>query len=119
MDWDASTRTVTAVKGSTTVKLTYGTSAARVNGMTVKLDVAPMDIQGRTFVPLRFVSEALGAEVGYDGKRQVVAVRTIGGTGGVRPDASNPNPGEAPDAPVQSKPAAAEAYVVHDQLLRA
>ena len=112
VDWDASTRTVTAVKGSTTVKLTYGTSAARVNGMNVKLEVPPMDIQGRTFVPLRFVSEALGAEVGYDGKRQVVSVRTIGGTGGVKPDASNPNTGTATDAPVQSKPAAAEAYVV-------
>ncbi len=116
VDWDAGTRTVTASKGDTTVKLTYGTANARVNGMTVKLDVAPMDIQGRTFVPLRFVSEALGAEVGYDSKRNVVSVKRNGGTGGVKPGSAKPNSGAATDAPVQSKPAVAEAYVVQGRV---
>jgi hypothetical protein len=103
VDWDASTRTVTASKGAITVKLTYGTANAHVNGMTVKLEVPPMDIRGRTFVPLRFVSEALGAEVGYDGKRNAVFVKTNGGNG-------------APSAPDQPQPAAAEAYAVQGRV---
>ncbi len=42
---------------------------------TIKpLDVPPKSINGRTMVPLRFVSEQLGAKVGWDGKTKRVTI---------------------------------------------
>ncbi|MDQ6423644.1 stalk domain-containing protein [Paenibacillus sp. LHD-117] len=82
VSWDEKTRTVTAVKDATTVKLTIDAATAHVNAQAVTLDVPPMLLQGKTYVPLRFVSEALGAEVGYDAKRKVASVNTMAGAGG-------------------------------------
>ena len=52
----------------TTIVLTVGDTSALVNDNAVTLDVAPFIKDGRTFVPLRFVSEQLGGEVTYDTK---------------------------------------------------
>ncbi len=39
-----------------------------VNGHIIKTDADPYIESGTTFVPVRFVSEAIGADVGWDGK---------------------------------------------------
>jgi hypothetical protein len=52
----------------TTIVLTIGSPVATVNGGSVTLDVAPFIKDSRTFVPLRFVSEQLGANVTYTTK---------------------------------------------------
>lgn len=51
-----------------TIELWIGKYAARVNGAEVKLDQPPSinPLTGRTLVPLRFVSEILGAAVEWD-----------------------------------------------------
>jgi len=51
-----------------TIVLTIGSPVATVNGGSVTLDVAPFIKDSRTFVPLRFVSEQLGANVTYTTK---------------------------------------------------
>ena len=38
---------------------------AEVNGKKVKIDAPPVIIDDSTFVPLRFIAEAFGAEVRY------------------------------------------------------
>jgi photosystem II stability/assembly factor-like uncharacterized protein len=54
------------------IDLYIGKRTARVNGQVFTIDVAPAIYAGRTFVPARFVSESLGAEVTWDAaKRQV------------------------------------------------
>jgi|GEM_PF-666750 len=59
--------------GRRTVKLTVGSTAATVDGKPYTLDAAPYITAGRTLVPVRFVSEALGADVEWiEEKRQVV-----------------------------------------------
>jgi len=59
---------------STEVIVTVGSKVAYVNGKMQTLDV-PAEIKGgRTFVPLRFVSEAFGAYVNYDSEDQMVEV---------------------------------------------
>ncbi|MGE0492058.1 MAG: stalk domain-containing protein [Vulcanimicrobiota bacterium] len=78
--YDGPTRTIKATKGSTVVELTLGSQAAKVNGNNVYLDVPAGTLGGRTMVPLRFVSEALGAEVKWDGLTKTVR---IAGSGGV------------------------------------
>ncbi|OQB15583.1 MAG: Arylsulfatase precursor [Firmicutes bacterium ADurb.Bin193] len=63
VSWEEATETVTAVKGDTTVVLKIGSTEAKVNGATKVLDAPAMLYQDRTMVPLRFISEALGADV--------------------------------------------------------
>lgn len=72
--WDADTRSVTAVKGSTTIKLTIGSKTVTVNGGTVTSDTAPVIRQDRTLVPLRLVSEYSGCDVLWDKNTRTVAM---------------------------------------------
>jgi hypothetical protein len=64
--WEEKTKTVTAFRGETTVQLIIGSKTAKVNGKSYVLAVAPQIINGYTYVPLRFVGEALRDEVIYD-----------------------------------------------------
>ena len=72
--WDADTRSVTAAKGSTTMKLTIGSKTVTVNGGTVTSDTAPVIRQDRTLVPLRLVSEYSGCDVLWDKNTRTVAM---------------------------------------------
>lgn len=84
--WDGATDTVTITKGETVIKLTIGKATATVNGSEVALDVAPFTQNGRTLVPVRFVTEGLGYKVDYEGLLKTVlitdeaAAMTIGGS---------------------------------------
>ena len=64
--WDSSTKTVVAARGGRTISLTIGAKQALVNGREHTLDMPAYVEGGVMFVPLRFVSESLGAEVSYD-----------------------------------------------------
>ncbi|MFI8711975.1 copper amine oxidase N-terminal domain-containing protein [Brevibacillus brevis] len=74
VSYEAKTQVVTAVKGSTTIKLTLGKDVAYVNGQQVKLSVKAQSINGSTMVPLRFVGEALGAKVDWNAKTQTATI---------------------------------------------
>lgn len=63
--WDNRTQTVSVKVGDVNIKLTIGKKEAVVNGNNKTLPVAPQIISGRTVVPLRFIAEALGAEVDW------------------------------------------------------
>jgi len=76
VNWDHETRMITAHKGAVTVEMSPDTNLATVNGQEVQLDVKPIIVEGRTLVPLRFVSTALGADVGWDGAKETVTIRT-------------------------------------------
>ncbi|MDP3058379.1 MAG: DUF3798 domain-containing protein, partial [bacterium] len=75
VNWNAATQTVSGVKGTTSVSLVIGSTTAVVNGKATTLDVAPSIINGRTMVPLRFVSENLGADVTWVSSQRTVVVR--------------------------------------------
>jgi hypothetical protein len=78
VNWDSSTQTVTATRGLTSISLVIGSTDASVNGSTVTLDVPPEIINGYTFVPIRFVGEALGCQVNWDGGSQSVTISSSG-----------------------------------------
>lgn len=81
--WDPSTQTITSEsKGKQrTVNITIGNKQAYVNGAAVMLDVPASIIESRTMVPLRFVSEALGAQVSWDAKSQTIAITSANEAG--------------------------------------
>lgn len=65
-----------------TVSLQIGSTQATVGGQPSTLDVAPFLIGESTYVPLRFVSQALGANVAYDSGNNTVNLNTAGSNGG-------------------------------------
>ena len=76
VQWDAQDQTVTAQKGSTVVKIQIGNTNAIVNDKNVTMDQAPQIRNRRTVVPIRFVSEALGAIVDWDNSSRTVFIYT-------------------------------------------
>lgn len=66
--WDATTRRVIVQKNKKTIILQVQSRATTINGQSVTLDVPPIIYKGHTFVPVRFVSEALDANVQWTGK---------------------------------------------------
>lgn len=63
------------------ISLRIGSQQATVDGQQQTVDVAPFIIGASTYVPLRFVSQALGASVNYDGNNNLVAINTNGSQG--------------------------------------
>ncbi|MGF7046493.1 hypothetical protein J2T13_000969 [Paenibacillus sp. DS2015] len=72
--WDQKQQTIKASLGADTITLKIGSKQAMVNGVSVQLTEAPKVINNNTFVPLRFVSEALGAKVKWDAKGYSVSI---------------------------------------------
>lgn len=56
-----------------------------INGTEIKCDVPPQNINGRVLVPARFVAEALGATVEWDGENQAVIVKSASASNPVKP----------------------------------
>lgn len=77
VQYDASARTVTALKGELNIRLPIGGREATVNQRPVSLDVPAQVVNGSTLVPLRFVAESLGANVDYNPAANAVAI-TVG-----------------------------------------
>ncbi|TXK84103.1 stalk domain-containing protein [Paenibacillus sp. N3.4] len=76
IDYDAATRTVTARKGSTTVRLTLDQKTVFVNEKAVLLEEPARLVNGFTVAPARFVGEAFGGKVGWDGASRTVQIAT-------------------------------------------
>ena len=68
VDWDGNKRTVTVTGAGTFIILTIDSSQAAVNGQKVTLDAPATIFSDKTYVPLRFIAEALNAQVGYTDK---------------------------------------------------
>lgn len=64
--WHAETQTILAHRGDREIQLQIGSKEAIVDGVARPMDVAPVLMQERTYVPLRFVAEALNASVSWD-----------------------------------------------------
>ena len=70
--WDEITRTAIGTKDNTRIELPIGQSYGVVNGITTNLDVPATIINGRTMVPLRFVTENMGFEVLWNGETRTI-----------------------------------------------
>lgn len=104
VEWDQATQTATATKGADEVRITIDSTTAYVNGQAQTLDVPAMAIDGRTLVPVRFVSEALQADVQWVQETQTVQITTQAGGTTVTVPTVTPTPTPTPTpAPVVSQ----------------
>lgn len=81
VNWNQQNKTVFITKDSVYMELRVGSSFAKVNGESKEFDVAATLVNGRTYVPLRFISESLGAKVTWSSKDHSVTIQTkpVGG----------------------------------------
>jgi hypothetical protein len=77
--WDPDQKTVTARRNGDRVRLKIGSRTSTVNGVTHTLDTAPQVLDGRTMVPIRFISESLQAQVEWKAEEKLVLVSSGGG----------------------------------------
>lgn len=75
VEFKESDRSISITGEGRSVSLTIGSKVMIVNGKQVTIDVAPEIKDSRTFVPLRAISEAFGAEVQYFENEQRVEIR--------------------------------------------
>jgi len=83
IEWDGTERKVTINFKGTVIELWIDNPQAKVNGTTVYIDpnnhsVKPIIINDRTMLPLRFVAESLGCDVGWDNDTRTITI-TYGG----------------------------------------
>ncbi|HTV74460.1 MAG TPA: copper amine oxidase N-terminal domain-containing protein, partial [Candidatus Acidoferrales bacterium] len=103
VSYDASSKTVDVSKPGADVKVTVGKPEVVINGETRPLDVPPEIYKGHVVVPVRVISEGMGAYVQWVPDRQLVVVRYIPPT--PPPPPSTPAPTEAPTVAPTPTPA--------------
>ena len=67
---------IVAKRGKTGIVLTLGSDRAKVNGFGQKMLQPPFVLKGTTYVPLRFLSESMGAKVGWHPPTATVFIST-------------------------------------------
>lgn len=78
VNWEGSTGTVTVTQQAKKIVLVVGKREYTVNGQKKSMDTSALLQNKRTFVPLRFVSEALGATVTWDEVVRTAYIETAG-----------------------------------------
>lgn len=67
-----------APSNSETIQLQLNSKVATVNGKKQTLNAAPISENGRTLVPIRFISEAMDAKVDWNSKERKITVHLDG-----------------------------------------
>lgn len=71
---DVTTNSYSFTSGKTEMVFTLDEISYTVNGAAKSMDVAPVSIQDRTMLPIRYAAEPLGAKVDWDGTARKVTV---------------------------------------------
>jgi hypothetical protein len=74
MQWNDALQVITIIYKTHTITIQVGSTVAVVDSNIVKLDAPPKIINGRTLVPIRFISETFGADVVWDGTTKTITI---------------------------------------------
>ena len=74
VEWLPAQKQVIITKDTVTIILTIGADTALVNGKAVALDSPAFIADGRTYTPIRFIAENLGANVSWNGTAKTVTI---------------------------------------------
>jgi hypothetical protein len=86
------------------ISLQIGSTQAEVDGQPTTIDVAPFIVGASTYVPLRFVSQALGAGVQWDEADRLVEISMSGAPTESLPVPSSDQDGDWVDSPPPAIP---------------
>jgi titin len=70
---------VTTLGDETIIRMVIGNTTYYVNNVSKSMDVAPIIMESRTLLPIRFVAEAIGAKVSWNNSERKVTI-TLEGT---------------------------------------
>lgn len=90
--WNESLRQVTVTSGQDVIIFNINSKVAYHNGSAKTLVTAPVIRDGRTLVPIRFISENLGYNVDWDENQRRVSISSKSGSANENAD-SNPSGG--------------------------
>lgn len=109
VSYDPATKTVHVSKSGSDVTVKVGVPQATINGETRPLDVPPEIYQGTLMVPIRVISESMGAYVQWVPDKRLVVVRYVVPT-------PPPPPATAPPStPAPTPPPTPAPKVVHNE----
>lgn len=73
--WNDAIQQVTIIKGDRIVQLTVDSNVLIINGIDTPIDVEVKNVNGRTVLPLRSVTQALGAQVVWNEEEQTITIK--------------------------------------------
>lgn len=74
VSWDADTQKVTITKNETVIEITVNKMTVLVNGVPTEISLPTEVTCGKTYLPLRFLAEALGFDVNWDGENEIIDI---------------------------------------------
>jgi Copper amine oxidase N-terminal domain len=118
VSWDAASKTATVSKPGAEVKVTVNKPEVVINGESRPLDVPPMIYQGVVVVPVRVISEGMGAYVQWVPDKRLVVVRYLPATPPPSPAPPPPAPPPPPPPPPPTpRPLLGETFVAGDYII--
>jgi len=75
VDWNDNKQLVTIDANGNTITLTIGDNKLYLNGEVIQMDTVAVLESERTYVPVRFIAEALGMDVGWDDVTMAVSLK--------------------------------------------
>jgi Copper amine oxidase N-terminal domain len=114
VSYDPASKTVHVTKSGADVTVTVGKPEATINGETRPLDVPPEIYQGSVLVPIRVISEGMGAYVQWVPDRRIVVVRYVTPTPPPSPAPPPPPATPAPTPPPTPAPHRYEYFIAGD-----
>jgi hypothetical protein len=72
VQWDSKEKSIQVLYKQNEVVLWIGKREILVNGRKEKIDAPPFILNGRTLVPLRFVTEPLGAKIEWKAETSTI-----------------------------------------------
>ncbi len=75
VEWNQQQNSIRITKGVTDMRLTIDSKIVRLGSSDIELDAPAKVVRTTTYVPLRFVSQTLGAEVSWDQKAQEATIK--------------------------------------------
>lgn len=76
IEWNTKLNIVKITKKDKIIEMSMDSRSVFVNNKRIDLDIAPLIKNLNVLVPLKFVSEALGAKVIWDSKNYIVSITT-------------------------------------------
>ncbi|NQX70035.1 hypothetical protein HQN90_28260 [Paenibacillus alba] len=74
VDWEQESMTVTVSSDSATITCRINDATAYIDGEPFQIEAPALLLAGKTYVPLRFISESLGLQVDWNAPTQIIQI---------------------------------------------